>query len=65
MSVSGGHEEAACGHSDTVYEDPLMGDEGLLESYTKIWKSFNEKDLSLQKVSKSPNLSHSSPFCNF
>jgi len=41
---AGGHEEAGCGHSDTQYEDPLIDDEALLESYTKIWQSFNEKD---------------------
>ncbi|CDW72120.1 UNKNOWN [Stylonychia lemnae] len=62
--VAGVHEEGHSGHSDTQYEDPLFDDEGLLESYTKIWESFNDKDLVPQKVSKSPNLSHSCPFYN-
>jgi hypothetical protein len=61
------------------YEDPLMHDESLLESYTKIWESFtNERDYNLRDdhhqsslfaqpktLSKSPILSHSTPFCNF
>lgn len=60
-------------------EDPLENDERLLESYTKIWESFSSSEkgeYSLragnqhsslfyhQKVmSKSPILSHSTPFC--
>ena len=52
MSVFGAVEEITSGgaqsHYDTYNEDPLIHDEGLLESYTKIWESFPEKDSSLK-----------------
>lgn len=52
MSVAAGTgiggEEVSSKHSvGSYYEDPLMHDEGLLESYTKIWESFPEKDYTL------------------
>jgi hypothetical protein len=47
-----------------IYDEAINGDEGVLETYTKIWESFNVKDFNTSKMSKSPNLSHSSPFCN-
>jgi len=42
----GAEEAVSSKHSvESFYEDPLMHDEGLLESYTKIWESFsNERD---------------------
>lgn len=69
-SVSSGKQSVG-----SHYEDPLEHDERLLESYTKIWESYSEQDCNLrgnhssllyqQKVmSKSPILSHSTPFCN-
>jgi len=45
-----------------IYDEAINGDEGVLETYTKIWESFNVKDFNTSKMSKSPNLSHSSPF---
>lgn len=43
--MAGAFEEAGSSkHSEKSYcEDPLMHDEELLESYTKIWESFTHE----------------------
>lgn len=61
MSVMGaGYEEAISSkHSvESFSEDPLIHDEVLLESYTKIWESFsNEREYSnTQSVSVGDHL---------
>lgn len=49
MAVVGAQFEEAVSSKQSVgshYEDPLMHDDSLLESYTKIWESFsNEREL--------------------
>lgn len=57
MHIGGCHVEGT--------EEIINFSEGLLDSYTKIWESFPEKISKVnEKVSRSPNLMHSSPFCN-
>lgn len=46
-------------------DEQIYHDEGLLDSYTKIWESFPEKQSINCKFSRSPNLSHTSPYCKF